>query len=50
MGIIGLSKSVAMDQARHGVRCNTVIPGLMNTPLVGEPGCCASSAPMTRRR
>ena len=34
MGVIGLSKSVAMDQARHGVRCNTVIPGLMNTPLV----------------
>ena len=34
MGVIGLSKSVAMDQARHGVRCNTVIPGLMHTPLV----------------
>ena len=34
MGVIGLTKSVAMDQARKGVRCNVVIPGLMNTPLV----------------
>ena len=34
MGVIGLSKSVAMDQAKHGIRCNTVVPGLMNTPLV----------------
>lgn len=34
MGVIGLTKSVAMDQARQGVRCNVVIPGLMNTPLV----------------
>ena len=34
MGVIGLTKSVAMDQARKGVRCNAVIPGLMHTPLV----------------
>ncbi|WP_369412687.1 SDR family NAD(P)-dependent oxidoreductase [Neoroseomonas alba] len=34
MGVIGLTKSVAMDQARKGVRCNVVIPGLMHTPLV----------------
>nr|WP_246513872.1 SDR family NAD(P)-dependent oxidoreductase [Neoroseomonas soli] len=34
MGVIGLSKSVAMEQARKGVRCNVVVPGLMNTPLV----------------
>ncbi len=34
MGVIGLTRSVAMDQARKGVRCNVVIPGLMHTPLV----------------
>jgi NAD(P)-dependent dehydrogenase (short-subunit alcohol dehydrogenase family) len=33
-GVIALSKSVAMRHARDGVRCNTVIPGLMHTPLV----------------
>ncbi|MDO9706759.1 SDR family NAD(P)-dependent oxidoreductase [Paracraurococcus lichenis] len=33
-GIIGFSKSVAMGYARKGIRCNTVVPGLMHTPLV----------------
>jgi NAD(P)-dependent dehydrogenase (short-subunit alcohol dehydrogenase family) len=29
-----LSKSVAIENAKAGVRCNTVVPGLMHTPLV----------------
>jgi NAD(P)-dependent dehydrogenase (short-subunit alcohol dehydrogenase family) len=33
-GIIGFSKSVAMAYAARGIRCNTVVPGLMHTPLV----------------
>lgn len=33
-GIIALSKSVALAHAKDGVRCNTVVPGLMHTPLV----------------
>ncbi|MFC7738145.1 SDR family NAD(P)-dependent oxidoreductase [Roseomonas sp. GCM10028921] len=33
-GILALTRSVAMEQARHGIRCNTVVPGLMHTPLV----------------
>jgi NAD(P)-dependent dehydrogenase (short-subunit alcohol dehydrogenase family) len=33
-GILALTRSVAMDQARHGIRCNAVVPGLMHTPLV----------------
>ncbi|MEN0076879.1 MAG: SDR family NAD(P)-dependent oxidoreductase, partial [Paracraurococcus sp.] len=33
-GIIAFSKSVAMAHAKQGIRCNTVIPGLMHTPLV----------------
>lgn len=33
-GIVAFSKSVAITHARDGIRCNTVIPGLMHTPLV----------------
>jgi NAD(P)-dependent dehydrogenase (short-subunit alcohol dehydrogenase family) len=33
-GVIAFSKSVAMAFARKGIRCNTVVPGLMHTPLV----------------
>ena len=33
-GIIALSKSIAIENARRGIRCNTVVPGLMHTPLV----------------
>jgi NAD(P)-dependent dehydrogenase (short-subunit alcohol dehydrogenase family) len=33
-GIVAFSKSVALAHARDGIRCNTVVPGLMHTPLV----------------
>ena len=33
-GVIAFSKSVAMAFASKGIRCNTVVPGLMHTPLV----------------
>ncbi|MBL6080675.1 SDR family oxidoreductase [Belnapia sp. T18] len=33
-GVIAFSKSVALTYARQRIRCNTVIPGLMHTPLV----------------
>jgi NAD(P)-dependent dehydrogenase (short-subunit alcohol dehydrogenase family) len=33
-GVIHLSRSVAIQYAARGIRCNTVIPGLMHTPLV----------------
>jgi NAD(P)-dependent dehydrogenase (short-subunit alcohol dehydrogenase family) len=32
--VSALSRSVALRHARDGVRCNTVIPGLIHTPLV----------------
>jgi NAD(P)-dependent dehydrogenase (short-subunit alcohol dehydrogenase family) len=32
--IIELSRSVAIQHARDGIRCNAVLPGLMHTPLV----------------
>ena len=33
-GVIGFSKSVALAYAKKKIRCNTVVPGLMHTPLV----------------
>lgn len=33
-GVIRMSKAIAIDNARKGIRCNTVVPGMMNTPLV----------------
>ncbi|MBS0244831.1 MAG: SDR family oxidoreductase, partial [Proteobacteria bacterium] len=34
LGILAFSKSTAMSYAKKGIRCNTVIPGLMHTALV----------------
>jgi NAD(P)-dependent dehydrogenase (short-subunit alcohol dehydrogenase family) len=33
-GVIQLSRSVAGTYAKRGIRVNTVVPGLMHTPLV----------------
>ena len=34
LGILAFSQSTAISYARKGIRCNTVIPGLMHTALV----------------
>ena len=34
LGILAFSKSTAIAYANKGIRCNTVIPGQMHTPLV----------------
>ena len=33
-GIIGLTKAVAVEVAEHGIRCNSICPGFVHTPLV----------------
>ncbi len=33
-GVIALSRATALAYAKKGIRCNTVVPGLMHTPLV----------------
>ncbi|MDX2266367.1 MAG: 3-hydroxybutyrate dehydrogenase [Hyphomicrobiales bacterium] len=33
-GVIGLTKSVALEGAQHGVTCNAICPGYVKTPLV----------------
>jgi 3-hydroxybutyrate dehydrogenase len=35
-GLIGLSKVVAKEGAKHGVRANVVCPGFVRTPLVEQ--------------
>jgi len=35
-GVNALTQQVAMGNARHGIRCNAILPGLMNTPMAIE--------------
>lgn len=35
-GLAGLTKTVAMETAEHGVTCNTICPGYVSTVLVDE--------------
>lgn len=32
-GVNALTQQVASENARHGIRCNAILPGLMNTPM-----------------
>ena len=35
-GVVGLMRSLAVELAPHGIRCNTVHPGTVDTPLVAH--------------
>lgn len=35
-GILGLTKTVALEHARHGITCNAIVPGLIETELVQQ--------------
>jgi NAD(P)-dependent dehydrogenase (short-subunit alcohol dehydrogenase family) len=35
-GVIALTHHVAIREARHGIRANVILPGLMNTPMAIE--------------
>jgi len=33
-GVVALTRAIALEFAQQGIRCNSVSPGLMNTPMV----------------
>jgi NAD(P)-dependent dehydrogenase (short-subunit alcohol dehydrogenase family) len=33
-GLLGLTRNIALEHARHGITCNAVLPGLIGTPAV----------------
>ena len=35
-GLLGLTKTVALEHARDGITCNAVVPGLIGTELVHQ--------------
>ena len=36
-GVLGFSRAIALDHAKDGIRCNALLPGSINTPLMLEP-------------
>ncbi len=34
--LVGLTKTVAIEQARYGIRCNAVAPGAIDTPMIAS--------------
>lgn len=50
-GIAGLTKTIALEGAEHGVRCNAICPGYVYTPLVeGQIADTAKSRGMTEEQ
>jgi 3-oxoacyl-[acyl-carrier protein] reductase len=33
-GVVGLTRTVALEHARHRIRCNAVAPGMVQTPMI----------------
>ena len=35
-GVVGLTKSVAAEHGKFGIRCNSILPGLVDTPMIRD--------------
>jgi len=44
-GVNALTQQIAMGNARYGIRCNAILPGLMNTPMAIEGISSATGVP-----
>lgn len=44
-GVVGLTRSAALENAPHGIRVNAICPGFIQTPMVMERGLRAAENP-----
>ncbi len=51
-GVNALTRDIALNYAANGIRCNAILPGLMNTPLIHATitGVYGDAEEMVRRR
>ena len=47
-GVHALTVSLAAELARHGIRVNTLAPGIIRTPLIDDPDALAGIHPLGR--
>ena len=47
-GVLGLTRAIAVDYATVGIRCNCVLPGDMETPMIVEYFAASDDPEATR--
>jgi len=47
-GVLALTENIAIANARHGIRANVILPGLMHTPMAVEGTAAAKGEALDR--